>query len=354
MINLKIAKIVILLRQGKEVKSIIKENYKELIYFFEKLLINDFNCLDNKNVEMVNDELIKMIFDKIQKEKRLSMSELNVFLYTLYFDAIKFLDLDPKEIKMECVYPEEKKFSPDCGGIHKQIKNKNYVYYNKNLLEKICNRTGVDGRLYFMNMIIHELVHVKQFKDLKKQELNFNSYIISLEEVVMRYDNYYENNYDFTKMETDAKDRGFEFLIKILNKHKLMNKSLQCYLQRLSLQYSNEMDDRFYNHRINYNGQNIKNGLYLLLHSENLLIRNKWLLKEYPLLTFSHYLNGVLKDYDRLLVEKKEILQWLATEQMDDYEKIRLEIECIYDYLFKCYEYGNVKDSSSVGLSLAK
>ena len=356
--KLKIARIVILLRQGKNVKFIIKKNYKELICFFEKLLVNDFDCLENKNIEMVNNELIKIIFKKIQKEKKLDLSELNIFLYTLYFDAIKFLNLDSKKIKMRCIKPNGKNLNDDCGGVHSHRKDKHYVYYNKELLDKICDKTLIKGRFYFMNMIVHELIHVKQVKDLANEDISLNSYIISLEELVGEYEKYYEDNYEFTKIEIDAMVRSFENVIRFLYKHKLLNKDVKNEVYQILFDYSNKMDSNFINHKIKYNGEDIKTGSYLLLETSRLLSSNNEFFKKYPLLTFSHYKDGTLKDYNRLLLERKALLEWLAKENVNNYEEAKFEIEGIYNYLFEIYSQDNtnlnVVNYNKKGLNLSK
>lgn len=356
--NLKIAIMVFLLRKRKDVSSMIEYNYQGLICFFENLLINDFNCLENKNIEILNNELIKMIFMKIRKEEKLSKSELNIFLNTLYFDAIKFLGLDSKEIEMQFIYPDEMRLSSDCSGVHGYKNNRHYIYYNKSFLEEICKNTAIEVRVHFINTIIHELIHAKQIEDLNVQELNLNSYIISLEKIVKRNRKYYQKNYNYTKLETDARDRALEYLVNFFTKHKLLDKKLLSSLRELSSCYSNEMEDKFNNHKIDYMGNDIKNGCYLLLEAKDILSKNKRLFKKYPILIFSHYSNGDLKDYNKLLEEKEMFIKLLMDENVKDYEHVKLEIDSIYDYLFKCWNYGNTKlDTmyfSARGLRLSK
>lgn len=339
----KVVEIACLLKQGDKIKSIIMDNYDKLIYYFSKTLINDLNCLNNEDFMLINDELVKIIFRKMKKEEKLNIEEVNILICTIYFDAINYLELDCNEIKMKCIYPDEKRLKSSCHGVYKRLKNKGYIYYNKYTMDKICETPNLEKRLIFMLVVAHEVVHAKQFKDLLNEDISLNSYIISLEEVVRKHFKYYENNYHFTKLEVDANVRGIDILIEFFNKHKILNENMLVKVSELLIALSNEMCSGFSKHRIRYDEKKFNIGPYLLLKTTDILASSKELIEKYPLLAISHYSSGALKDYDRLLIEREKIKEWLIVDDEDDYQKIKTEIENIYDYLFECYDYGNTK-----------
>ena len=317
---------------------------KKTNFIYDNLLISYIRLLkDNphlnfKTVNLVLEKFIKYIWKKIDSSESLSKEESKLLIYSLYNFTINELDIDSSKIKrMKFIEDDDLLLPSGVVGIHRQlIDNTEEIYYHKEIIRKICDKKlDFDEKFTILQIICHELVHSKQTQDCLNNVINLNNFVCTLEFVSKsKFKNLFEDNYDYTRLESDAEVRSMNCLYSYMINYSLIKEDEEESYQKV-IDNNNKKIDKSLKYMVEYNGEKVLLGNLLLFSCSKSIELDHELFNKYPLLSFAFNEDGSIKRVEQLLLEREENLL--------KFSNLSYEIDNIYKYILINYTNANVE-----------
>jgi len=317
---------------------------KKTNFIYDNLLISYIRLLkDNphlnfKTVNLVLEKFIKYIWKKIDSSESLSKEESKLLIYSLYNFTINELDIDSSKIKrMKFIEDDDLLLPSGVVGIHRQlIDNTEEIYYHKEIIRKICDKKlDFDEKFTILQIICHELVHSKQTQDCLNNVINLNNFVCTLEFVSKsKFKNLFEDNYDYTRLESDAEVRSMNCLYSYMINYDLIKEDEEELYQKV-IDNNNKKIDKSLKYMVEYNGEKVLLGNLLLFSCSKSIELDHELFNKYPLLSFAFNEDGSIKRVEQLLLEREENLL--------KFPNLSYEIDNIYKYILINYTNANVE-----------
>jgi len=317
---------------------------KKTNFIYDNLLISYIRLLkDNphlnfKTVNLVLEKFIKYIWKKIDSSESLSKEESKLLIYSLYNFTINELDIDSSKIKrMKFIEDDDLLLPSGVVGIHRQlIDNTEEIYYHKEIIRKICDKKlNFDEKFTILQIICHELVHSKQTQDCLNNVINLNNFVCTLEFVSKsKFKNLFEDNYDYTRLESDAEVRSMNCLYSYMINYDLIKEDEEELYQKV-IDNNNKKIDKSLKYMVEYNGEKVLLGNLLLFSCSKSIELDHELFNKYPLLSFAFNEDGSIKRVEQLLLEREENLL--------KFPNLSYEIDNIYKYILINYTNANVE-----------
>jgi len=317
---------------------------KKTNFIYDNLLISYIRLLkDNphlnfKTVNLVLEKFIKYIWKKIDSSESLSKEESKLLIYSLYNFTINELDIDSSKIKrMKFIEDDDLLLPSGVVGIHRQlIDNTEEIYYHKEIIRKICDKKlNFDEKFTILQIICHELVHSKQTQDCLNNVINLNNFVCTLEFVSKsKFKNLFEDNYDYTRLESDAEVRSMNCLYSYMINYDLIKEDEEELYQKV-IDNNNKKIEKSLKYMVEYNGEKVLLGNLLLFSCSKSIELDHELFNKYPLLSFAFNEDGSIKRVEQLLLEREENLL--------KFPNLSYEIDNIYKYILINYTNANVE-----------
>ena len=309
----------------------VSQNYVFLIDIFNILLKERSWVLENESTNIILNQVLRNVWDKISNDKSISEKEAEVFLYTLYYDSLKYFDIDETKIDKMSFTSDPANIKSTSRGVHYPLGNgHSEIYYasrNISLLSEA--KDGFIPRLISLIAVPHELIHAQQHQHAVKGIVDLCGFICSLEDVVRKVSNYYEDNYFFTGIEADANSRGYAAVGYFLVSRKLADNSYLNKFYRDVEKAYNSFISGSRNKIVKIGNVEDVSGRVLLSVCSDYVKKDTSVISEYPLLSMVYNSDGSLKTVGDIFSYRRNLI--------DSDPKNSKKIDEVYDYIFDCY-----------------
>ena len=314
------------------------KTYEELIEFCNKNM--DRMNISNENDKFLLETSAKYLFSsKFKNWNNQDIIFIVLYLTKQFFEEYKFQDFKINLIEQQKF---EKIYGKNCwANCQYAYSNKKSVFIVNYSLEKIQrvlkskdNYELWDG----FHIIYHELAHAYQkiliHSDESFKRYTLEQYLLAIEDVYFQkllikedkkeFKDFYNKNYLNLYCELDAEKRAIDYFInffEIYNKKFLLEQDIKIGVDKLKNEYIGKTLK-----------PSINNILYQNKKLEELLPKNKILLKHYPILCIAFNEFGLKKSKKALIEEKnKKIVKREEREEIDKLYNFIINIDKIED-----------------------